>query len=465
MSPRKILFFVITGIIIISIIIGITLLSNKQKVVKEIPKSLRIWITDGTSESYKDIIIGFKKYAPEYANTDIVVEKKTTDPVLYRTLLLSTIADENGPDIFMLSSGEDAVLSTKIEPIPSSTITIGDFEKQYEDIFMPLVFSTWSAWKMEKYIWWVPLGYESLGMFYNKSLLRDIPKTWNDLDTLYTNGIGNGVYPTNLGLGPRYTPNIADILWVSFIQKWINSYEKIASDESVMRAYLQYADENTSWQTTDDIYSSSVSLKNQKESMDQEKTTTYDMFARWDIAIIFGYPSIVGELEKAVKRANGKDVKWLILSEKIPQDSPEEPQNIARYQYFWLSKLSKNGYAWAKFLEYLMTDEAERIFISANPTLIPAKRSFYDSVKDNSISSVFPRLKLDTFIPEAGDTLNVFDYWFKREFEKFLDEYIDRNDNIDMNNISSLLSQEISCTIGTYQWSKLSDVCNKKSAQ
>jgi maltose-binding protein MalE len=465
MSPRKILFFVITGILVLSIIIGMIILSNKQKVVKEIPKSLRIWITDWTSESYKDIIAGFKKYAPEYANTDIVVEKKTTDPVLYRTLLLSTIADENGPDIFMLSSGEDAVLSTKIEPIPSSAITIGNFEKQYEDIFMPLIFSTGAAWKMEKYIWWVPLWYESLGMFYNKSLIRDVPKTWNDLDTLYTNGIGNGVYPTNLGLGPRYTPNIADILWVSFIQKWINSYEKIQSDESIMRAYLQYADENTSWQTTDDIYSSSVSLKNQKESMDQEKTTTYDMFVRWDISLILGYPSIVWELEKAVKRANGKDVKWLILSERIPQNSPEKPQNIARYQYFWLSKLSKNGYAWAKFLEYLMTDEAERIFISANPTLIPAKRSFYDSVKDNSLSSVFPRIKLDTFIPNAGDTLSVFDYGFKKEFEKFLDEYIDRNDNMDMNNISSLLSQEISCTIGTYQWTTVSDTCNKKSAQ
>jgi hypothetical protein len=98
-----------------------------------------------------------------------------------------------------------------------------------------------------------------------------------------------------------------------------------------------------------------------------------------------------------------------------------------------------------------MTDEAQRIFINAHPTLIPAKRSFYDSVKDNSLSSVFPRIKLDTFIPKAGDTLSVFDYGFKKEFEKFLDEYIDRNDNMDMNNISSILSQEISCTIGTYQ--------------
>jgi len=46
MSPRKILFFVITGIIVFSIIIGTIILSNKEKVVKEIPKILRIWIAE-----------------------------------------------------------------------------------------------------------------------------------------------------------------------------------------------------------------------------------------------------------------------------------------------------------------------------------------------------------------------------------------------------------------------------------
>lgn len=62
----------------------------------------------------------------------------------------------------------------------------------------------------------VPMGYETLGIFYNKSLFREIPKTWNELDSLYVDGLETGKFPSNLGLGPRYTPNISDILALFF---------------------------------------------------------------------------------------------------------------------------------------------------------------------------------------------------------------------------------------------------------
>jgi maltose-binding protein MalE len=51
-----------------------------------------------------------------------------------------------------------------------------------------------------------------MGIFYNKNLLREVPKTWNDLDILYEDGIEEDVFVSNLGLGPRYTTNATDIL-------------------------------------------------------------------------------------------------------------------------------------------------------------------------------------------------------------------------------------------------------------
>jgi hypothetical protein len=41
---------------------------------------------------------------------NIVFEKKTNDMIRYRTLLLSTMTDETGPDIFMIPAGEDEIL-------------------------------------------------------------------------------------------------------------------------------------------------------------------------------------------------------------------------------------------------------------------------------------------------------------------------------------------------------------------
>lgn len=83
-------------------IIGILILQNKGEKEIIIPGSIKIWITDGTTLGYDALIAGFKAYAPEYKNTNIVFEKKTTDPIRYRTLLLKTMAEGTGPDIFMV---------------------------------------------------------------------------------------------------------------------------------------------------------------------------------------------------------------------------------------------------------------------------------------------------------------------------------------------------------------------------
>jgi hypothetical protein len=83
-------------------IIGILVLKNRTTKPAVIPGTLKIWITDGTTLGYDALTLGFKAYAPEYKDTNIVFEKKTTDPIRYRTLLLKTMADGTGPDIFMV---------------------------------------------------------------------------------------------------------------------------------------------------------------------------------------------------------------------------------------------------------------------------------------------------------------------------------------------------------------------------
>jgi hypothetical protein len=87
-----------------SMIAGIFILKNTTTKAKVIPGTLKIWITDGTTAGYDALTAGFQTYAPEYKNTNIVFEKKTTDPIRYRTLLLKTMADGTGPDIFMVGA-------------------------------------------------------------------------------------------------------------------------------------------------------------------------------------------------------------------------------------------------------------------------------------------------------------------------------------------------------------------------
>ena len=142
MSPKKITFFVILGIVILSAIITIYYISQQSTPTQVQSGSIKIWITEGTSEGYQALVDGFRQYAPEYAKTEITIEKQSNDPEKYSKFLLETLVNGNGPDIFMLHSGEDMSLESRIEPIPSTAIYLSEFDKRYDDIFSGLLSST-----------------------------------------------------------------------------------------------------------------------------------------------------------------------------------------------------------------------------------------------------------------------------------------------------------------------------------
>lgn len=179
--------------------------------------------------------------------------------------------------------------------------------------------------------------------------------------------------------------------------------------------------------------------------------------------MVFGYPSLITELEKSDKRVGFKSKAGNILTERIPADSPTEGrENAAKYNFFALSKATKEPETAVKFLEYLLTPDAQKRFLQNNPYLISAQRSFWPAQESSVLSNVLNRATLGAFIPEIDEELFVFSYGLKAEFENFLSEYIDRNDNIDINKISELISHNISCSIDTYSGKETRADCENK---
>ncbi len=413
--------------------------------------SLNIWIVWDTTLWYDTLIEWFRAYAPEYRNAPITF-KKFSDYASYQKILLSTLADGNGPDIFMVEAGADTILRDKVESIPSRYVDVSDFEKRFDDVFLPLIETSWEGTKtLSTALRGVPLGYETLGIFYNKSLIIQTAKTWNEVSMMYTDGQGTGVFPTNIGLSQRYTPFASDILGYFLLEEWITDYTQIDTADKAFDKYFEFSQTPVlPSDTTDEADDSSVpkSLIDMQESLDVSRLTTVDMFMRGEIAFIVGYPSMIGTLEDAKKRAGTSYKNMIVLTEKIPQDSLWDARlNIAKYKYFWLSKMSKNSMFWVRFLNYLATEDAERRYLVAFPHYIPAQRSFYSAAASNSLSSVFPQAKLDSFIPKLWDTVRLFQYGNKWLFESIFAEEIDRNGKIDKNNIKNTLKSRISCEI------------------
>ena len=113
--------------------------------------------------------------------------------------------------------------------------------KKYEDIFLPLIQSEGTGKETVRSLLGVPLGYETLGLFYHKSLLRSVPKTWPEVETLTLSSDKPSVLATNLGFSPLYTPYATDII-AYFMGKGgiVRSNKEIGGGDAGMAEYLAY---------------------------------------------------------------------------------------------------------------------------------------------------------------------------------------------------------------------------------
>lgn len=469
MSPRKIIFLTIVGIGMAGLLFWAWWLSQKKNTGNASNETLSIWVTEGTTEQYNGLLEGFRKYAPEYAKSKIEI-RVFPEYSLYQKILLNTLADGKGPDIFMVDAGWDSILSTKVEPIPNSAMNFSNFEKEYEDIFLPLLTVTGSKDASITYLHGIPLGYETLGMFYNKSLIRSVPKTWNEVMAMYSDTTLPSVIPTNIGLSSRYTPMNIDVLSYFLSEQGTTGYDSIGKNGSTgIQKYLSYGQMTTTSNSNTDsqepIANVGTSLNEQKAVMESTNPwlTTIDLFMRWNIAFIIGYPSMIHDIEHAKKRAGSNATDGLILTEKLPQDSlGKMGKNMARYFYFGLSKQTKNQNISVKFMEYLLTEEAEMKYLASFPTKIAAKKSFYTGQEDTVLSSVFQKAKLWAFIPDSTTSLSVFQFGIRDEFQKIFDDTIDRNSKIDTNNLSILLSTRIGCSLESLNSAILDPKCSEQ---
>lgn len=420
MSQKKIIFLIIVGILSALLVFGLLFLGNKKPNTTQ-SADLTLWINEGTSEDFQKLITGFQSSAPEYKKINITVQKKPNDAEKYRTILLQTLADNAGPDIFMIQKGEDSTLENRIEPIPGEFFAIADFETRFDDIFSGLINRTDDK---KETLLGVPVGYETLGIFYNTVLTRpSVPKTLLELESMYTQFI-TGKYPSNLGLSPQFVPNIADILPMFFLKNQIYDYGKVGKVITPLESYYSFGDLLIGGANSenDEIYSQNETLRRTEKAMAENKLTTIDEFMKGNIAMIIGYPSLITELEKSKKRAGSESIHENILTDKIPLHSLKTPENIAKYSYLAISKNSKNPEASLAFLKYLTTPDAGRILMEIYPYMIPAQKELQASAAKIALSSEIPRAKLDGFIPSPGTKLYVFDYGLKEKFLSILDK-------------------------------------------
>lgn len=241
---------------------------------------------------------------------------------------------------------------------------------------------------------------------------------------------------------------MVDILSYFLVQGNIENHTNLSGAGRIFDGYAQFADIAVGNGEIDPDYgyATSDTLRSSVESMDTQKITTLDAFLQGKIGMVIGYPSLVLELEKSEKRSNSS-IRNDIYTDVLPQASSSSRINVARFSYFGISKTSENPDAAAVFLQYLMTNEAQRGALEAYPYLIPAQSDFLASQRGKSLSSVLTRAKMDAFLPNPGEKISIFQYGLKSRFHSILEKDFDSSNASVRSSLGQEISRSIQCEI------------------
>ncbi len=333
------------------------------------------------------------------------------------------IADGNSPDVFVVPSTGAGLLESKTENIPGSLLDQNDLSKNLPKIFDPLAVITpgknseGKAISLTSYKG-IPLGYETMALYYNRAVLNEtVPATWEDFETMF--GTASSTPPAALGLSARYIQEAASIVSLFFVQKGFTNLTgaSTGAGAKALDAYAAYG-KNT---TGPDALSAQI------PEMDAKRISTTDLFARGKVSVLFGFPSMIREIEYALKRAGSsaslerRDVR----SALVPQYASGKKYNLARYNYFAVSKTAPHIDAAADFVAYLSTKEAGSAYAEAFPQYLPARMDVLEIRKEErNLAKGFQWIVYDSFIPTADTELVTFDRELTSQFEESLGQAV-----------------------------------------
>lgn len=338
--------------------------------------TLEVWGFADDDAIWKQII---KPFTAEYGH--ITVKYRQFDEDGYESMLLNRLAENTGPDVFMLKNSRMRKHRDKIYPLPQSTfkISINTFDSTFVDVAHGDLVDKTGA------IIGFPIYIDSLALFYNKDIFNVAgitapPKTWDevvqDVKTLTTISSAGDVARSGIALGSgKNVAHAFEIISALMLQNGDEIITKTGTlsltekSQQALTFYAAFADR------TKQTFTWSNLLPNSIDAFAEEKTAMMIGFAR-DIEII-----------------RGKNPHLNLGIAPFPQlTNTAKPTTYGDYAVFTVSKLSEHPVAaWNFIIKSTGTD---------NSTLFVEKTGRAPSRRD-VLSTQAPPLERELFWRQA----------------------------------------------------------------
>ncbi|MEK7072913.1 MAG: extracellular solute-binding protein [Patescibacteria group bacterium] len=181
------------------------------------PFTLQFWGTFDDSDAFEQIITRYRALRPH-----ITVEYKKLRPEEYEKTLINALAEDKGPDIFMVHNTQVTEYQSKLLPLPSSlklpvreqqgtiqkqvvtvirqvpSLSIRQLQSQFVDVVagdvvLPTEEATTGGGRQTvNRIYGLPLSVDTLALYFNKTLLNragipEAPRSWTEIQAAAKN--------------------------------------------------------------------------------------------------------------------------------------------------------------------------------------------------------------------------------------------------------------------------------------
>ncbi|NVP17289.1 carbohydrate ABC transporter substrate-binding protein [Candidatus Gracilibacteria bacterium] len=416
-NKNKLIFAVVGVIIVLSIVFLLKTMSSTDKTSSnsgDKNKVFKIWVVGDLVNDSSAIIDGFKKVYPNYKNREILLESFNSYED-YTYTLMSALNSGLGPDIFVLNNNDKgSVFSNQVLGIDPNIVNPNDFRKKYKLFFSDDLIGTFTYdGETKEYLVGLPVGYETLGVFYNRRYLKEadisnlstLNNVISDLKTKYPDiipfGIGNG----------STVDNSSDIMTQFFMMEGgvtgLGNVNSKVLGESV-GAYLLYGDI--------DGYNG-YNLKYQE--LKDTRKTSLNLFSLGEVMMVAGYPSTIKKIKE-----NGFS-KSLLQAGPFPTYYSGAGKMLVNYNYFAINKETTNLDLANSFISYLYSDNGALNFLDSFPYYLPALLSLESDKLGDKIDSDYS-ITLGDFYSEKND-YSSFDKGVKTLYDKSITILLDKD--------------------------------------
>ena len=354
----KIAFVVFVGLIVIFFLIFFGILPGRR----EPPPpavTLEFWGAGDAQNLWSGIITSYKE-----TNPHVAIEYREIDEETYEEYLVNRLAENQGPDIFMLKNSWIEKHKDKISPLPQTPLNF--FPKDFRRIFVDVTADDLVTSKSD--ILGLPLYVDTPALFYNKDMLNNAgilnpPKNWEEFkDAISRIAKRSSEDDTTLdqaGAAIGTANNVQrsfDILSTIMMQTGTQmvrggevnfdglppGYDDtaVAPGIDAVRFYTDFA-----YAGKEGIYTWNDSMPDSMEA-----------FMQGRVAMVFGYSYHMQQIQSKAPQVN-----FGVVS--IPQVDPNRPATSANY---WIEGVSRKAaaknYSW-DFLNFITQEEQAKAYL------------------------------------------------------------------------------------------------------